>query len=894
MQRDPAVVLRSLDAGSTVALKDGSTVLMRPIKAGDRDALFALMTGLSKESTYFRFFTTPRSADAEVVRLMGADGVSTVAVVADAGERLAGVASFVRAGDTAELSFAVADDLQGHGIGTRLLESLASEARPRGIQRFEAYVLCDNTRMLQVFRDFGFALEQKVEAGVYHISFNLSPTQAIEDRSAFRARASALASMRAFFEPRGVTIVGASTQRGKIGAEVLRSLLTQGYTGRITVVHPAASTIQGVPAYPRVTSIPEPPDLAVISVPAGQVRQVMADCIEARVKAVVVLTAGFGETGEEGRALERDLLDQVRRAGIRMVGPNCMGLLNTHPAVRLNATFSPVMPPHGRVAMLSQSGALGLAILEHARRLQIGLSTFVSVGNKADVSGNDLLQYWEQDSNTDVILLYLESFGNPRKFSQIARRLARHKPIVAVKAGRSRVGARAAASHTGALAASDVVVDALLQQCGVIRTDTMEELFDVTRVLAGQPLPRGRRVAILTNAGGPGILAADACAAKGLDVTTLAPVTTRTLRKFLPPAATVTNPVDMIATATPEQYESALEAVLTDDNVDSAIVIYISPAVTGSEDIAHAIVRARGADPTKPVLAVFMGSEPAAELLRPIPSFVFPESAVAALARIARYGEWRSSPEGHVPDQAGTGLDRARSIVEGVLARGGGWARPDEAARLIAAIGVSVARGLEASTESDAVNAAESIEYPVALKAAGPDIVHKTERKAVQLDLGDETAVRSAFRMLKSSLGDAMTGAYVQEMAGGGIEMLVGAVDDPAFGPVIACGLGGTTAELFADTAFRVAPLTDLDANAMIKALRCSRLLAGYRGAPASDTAALQEVILRLSALVTAIPAIREIEINPLLVLTTGVRALDVRVRVEPPAIPADDRRVNY
>ena len=659
-------------------------------------------------------------------------------------------------------------------------------------------------------------------------------------------------------------------------------------------MHPTAREIQNVPAYPRVTSIPEAPDLAVICVPAIDVRTVVDDCVAKGVKALVVITAGFAETGEPGRTLEADLLTVVRRAGIRMVGPNCMGLLNTHPDVRLNATFSPVFPPSGRVAMLSQSGALGLAILDHARRLQIGLSTFVSVGNKADVSGNDLLQYWEHDPHTDVILLYLESFGNPRKFSQIARRLGRRKPIVAVKAGRSRVGARAATSHTGALATSDAVVDALFHQCGVIRTDPMEELFNVTRVLSQQPVPRGRRVAILTNAGGPGILAADACAAQGLEVATLSTETSDTLRALLPPAASVANPVDLIASATPELYERALAAVLKDESIDSAIVIFIPPMVTAGADVAQALTQAAATDRTKPVLAVFMGSETAADLLRPIPSFVFPEAAAAALARAARYGEWRAAPEGSVPVFTDVDTRAARSVISAVLARGGGWARPAEAQTLVTAAGIPAARGVEVSDEEGAVGAADSVGYPVALKASGPSIVHKTELGAILLGLQDAAAVREAFRLLKSALGDAMTGALVQEMVMDGLEMLVGSVEDPSFGPVVACALGGTTAELFADNSFGLTPLTDLDARSMIDALRCVPLLRGYRGAPVADESALRDALLRISALVALCPEIQEMEINPLRVMRDGVKALDVRVRIELPRQRPTLRRVQY
>jgi acetyl coenzyme A synthetase (ADP forming)-like protein len=882
---------------SDVALRDGSTALVRSVRPEDREALRQLMEGLSMRSTYFRFFTVPRSADREVARLLASDGVQSAALVADAGGRLVGVASYVRDPkrlDRAEVGFAVADAAQGHGIGTQLLSALAALARTHAIDTFEADVLGENHQMIQVFRDSGFAIHQDFGAGVYHVTLALEPTATVEARAAARAQVAAAASMRPFFEPRSVAVVGASQHRGKIGAEVLHNLITSGFTGQLFAVHPTAGRIQNVPAFPRVTSIPDVPDLAVICVPVCEVRAVVDDCIARGVKALVVITAGFAETGEPGRQLEADLLAAVRRAGIRMVGPNCMGLLNTASHVRLNATFSPVFPPSGRVAMLSQSGALGLAILDHAHRLQIGLSTFVSVGNKADVSGNDLLQFWEHDPHTDVILLYLESFGNPRKFSQIARRLGRRKPIVAVKAGRSRVGARAAASHTGALATSDAVVDALFHQCGVIRTDTMEELFDVTRVLSQQPVPRGRRVAILTNAGGPGILAADACEARGLEVATLSTETSDTLRALLPPAASVANPVDMIASATPEQYERALAAVLKDEGVDSAIVIFIPPMITAGADVAQALTRAAATGTQKPVLAVFMGSETAADLLRPIPSFVFPEAAAAALARATRYGEWRMAPEGCVPTFTDIDTDTARSVVTAVLARGGGWARPSEAQRLLTAAGISIAPGMEALDEAAAVQVAESVGYPVALKAFGPAIVHKTELGAIRLDLKDAEAVRGAFRTLKGALGDSMTGALVQEMVTDGLEMLVGAVEDPAFGPVVACALGGTTAELFADNAFGLTPLTDLDARSMIDGLRCAPLLRGYRGAPVADEAALRSTLLRISALATLCPEIQEIEINPLRVLSEGVKALDVRVRIEPPRQRPNMRRVQY
>jgi acetyl coenzyme A synthetase (ADP forming)-like protein len=880
-----------------VILKDGSTVFVRPVRTGDAEALRRLLDGLSGRSSYQRFFTIQRSSELEVHRLITGDGVSSVALVAESGGDLVGVANYVRLPDRpahAEVAFAVADETQGHGVGTRLLGTLAAMAREAGIRWFHADVLGDNHQMLPVFRGAGFNVEIAPDALVSHVTLDLNTTPEVEARSAAHAVTAVAASMQPFFHPRGVVVVGASQKRGKIGAEILHNLISCGFAGPLFAVHPSATEIQGVPAAPRVTALPKPVDLAVICVPAQNALAVVNDCIAGGVRGIVMITAGFAETGALGRLLEADILTAVRRAGIRMIGPNCMGVLNTDPAVQLNATFASVFPPHGRVAMLSQSGALGIAILEHARQLQIGLSTFVSVGNKADVSGNDLLLYWEQDAGTDVILLYLESFGNPRKFSQIARRVGRRKPIVAVKAGRSRVGARAATSHTGALATSDAVVDALFHQCGVIRTDTMEELFDVTRVLSQQPVPAGRRVAIVTNGGGPGILAADACQARGLEVAALSAATRETLRGLLSPAASVSNPVDMIASATPDQYERSLAAVLDDENIDSVVAIFVSPMVTNAEDVARALKRTAATVPHKPVLAVFMGSESAADALGPIPSFVFPEAAAAALARAARYGEWRTQPEGCVPAFADFNTAAAQTTVRSALEFGAGWARPSDAQALLAAAGIASARMLEAQDAEACARAADGIGYPVALKAFGPSIVHKTELGAIRLNLQDADAVRAAFRSLQRSLGTAMHGAMVQEMVGDGVEMLVGVVEDPAFGPVVACSPGGTSAELFADHTFGLTPLTDIHAQSMIDGLRFAPLLRGYRGAPVVDEIGLRDTLLRLSMLATLCPEIQEIEINPLQVLPDGVKALDVRVRIDRPQPKPRSRRIQY
>ena len=688
------------------------------------------------------------------------------------------------------------------------------------------------------------------------------------------------ADLTPFFEPRVVAVIGASRKRNKIGSEILHNLLATNFAGSIVPVHPAASEIFGLKTYPRVTDIPGAVDLAIVVVAAALVETVVDDCVAKGVKAICIISAGFGECGEEGRVIEQRIVATACAAGCRIVGPNCMGLLNTDPQVSLNATFSPFFPSPGNVAMSTQSGALGLAILDYAKKLDIGISTFVSVGNKADVSGNDLLLYWENDPRTSVILLYLESFGNPAKFSRIARRISRRKPIVALKSGRSAVGARAAASHTGALATSDAFVDALFGQSGVIRTDTVTELFDVASVLAKQPLPQGRRVAILTNAGGPGILAADACQSHGLEAAELREATKAALRRLLPAAASVGNPVDMLASAAADHYERSLELLLADPNVDSALVIFIPPLVTAADDVARAITRAVGRGSGKPVAGVFMRSEDAPEALAAIPCFAFPEPAAIALARVSAYGAWRRRDPGTVPELADVDPELARLIVERALERGGGWLTPVEATALVAAVGITVPRSALASSIDQAVEMAERLGYPVAVKAVGTELLHKTEHKAVRLNRRTRAEVRFAAADLLRSLGDRIEGLLVQRMVGGGAEMMIGAIDDPTFGHVIVCGSGGVLIELVADASCRLCPVTDQDAAEMIASLKGVRLLRGFRGSAALDEPAFRDAVLRVSALVDICPEIQELDINPIAVLAEGVSALDVRVRV--------------
>jgi acetyl coenzyme A synthetase (ADP forming)-like protein len=881
---------------SDVVVRDGSTIRLRPVRPDDAEALRNLHRRLSPDSQHFRFFGLAQEHPSEISRLLRADYDHQFVLVAESGGRLSGVASYSRdpaSPDRAEAAFTIADVLQGRGVGTRMLEALAEIARDHGIRIFDAYVLHDNERMMRVFLDSGFEVERRLDGGVFHVMLRLEPTPVYAAKAAERSQVAARASMHSFFEPKTVVVVGANRERGRIGSEILHNLIEGGFTGQLFAVHQSASSIDGVPAYPRVTAIPASVDLAVICVPCAAVNAIVDDCIVKGVRALVIISAGFGETGGAGRALEQTLLEQVRTAGIRMIGPNCMGIINTDPAVRLNATFSPVPPIEGRVAFSTQSGALGLAILDYVRELNLGISTFVSVGNKADVSGNDLIQYWADDPRTDVILLYLESFGNPRRFAQIARRVALKKPIVAVKAGRSRAGARAASSHTGALATSDAVVDALFKQAGIIRTTTVEELFDVAALLAHQPLPAGSRVAVLSNAGGPAILAADACEANGLELSSLSDATVSALQRLLPAAASLGNPVDMLASATADQYCQATHLLLADEGVDSLLVIFIPPLVTKPDEAANAIVTG-SAGTTKPVLANFISARGAPPELSPIPSYRFPESAVTALARITAYGAWQRRPKGSIPSFEDLHRQAIRDVIDRALTRGEGWLTPAEAERLLNLTGIATASARLVASADDAVRAAGEMGYPLALKVAGPEIVHKTDVGGVVLDIAGEAALRDAFRTLSSRVGGAMTGALVQQMVRGGVELLVGAVLDPTFGPLVACGSGGVLVDLLHDTVFRIHPLTDIDAAEMVESLKSVALLRGYRGHPPVDERAVTEALLRVSALLEICPEIHELDINPLKVLERGTRAVDVRVRVSRREVKASTRRISY
>jgi acetyl coenzyme A synthetase (ADP forming)-like protein len=884
-------------AMTDVVVRDGSTVCLRQADERDVVALLQFLQSLSPQSLYYRFHGRPLLTEARIRVLMGLDGSPTTTLVAEAGGRIVAFASYHRdrgAPDRAEVAFAVSDAVQGHGIGTRLLEQLAKFAREAGINTFDANVLGANRQMLDVLRNSGFTETVRIDRGVCHVALALAVTDRFVEQAAVRSQKAATASMRAFFEPRVVAVVGANRTRGKIGSEILNNLLGAGFTGTVVPVHPTASEIAGLTAYRRITDVPGSVDLAMLVVPADEILAAVDDCIRKNVRAICVISAGFSECGADGRAREALLVEKVRRAGCRLIGPNCMGLLNTDPAVRLNATFSPVYPPPGRVAMSTQSGALGLAILDYARRLDIGISSFVSVGNKADVSGNDLMQYWADDPKTSVILLYLESFGNPKKFGEIARRVGRSKPIVAVKAGRSRAGSRAAASHTGALATNDVVVDALFRQAGVIRTERLEEMFDVAALLSHQPIPRGARVAILTNAGGPGILAADACEAHGLQLPQFSDETRAELRSFLPAAASIDNPVDLLAAAPADHFRRALAAILRDESVDSVIAIFIPPLVTEPTAVAAAMAAAVVDAQDKPVLGVFMRAAGAPAALAPIPAYAFPESAALALARVTAYGQWRSRPILPAPSPDRFDREEIRRIVQAVLRRGAGWALPHEAQALLAAAGIESAVSRVVVNLEGALEAASQLEYPIALKALGPTLLHKTERKAVTLNISDDAGIRAAYADFEARLGPEMTAVLVQQMVPRGVEMIVGALQDPVFGPLVACGTGGILVDVLADTVFRLHPLDASDAAEMIDELRGARLLRGYRGSPPADERALRDHLMRVSELVCVAPEIQELDLNPVIVLPNGARVADVRVRLDPATRPKRGRRVEY
>jgi len=866
-----------------VVLPDGSTVHVRAAVPNDRVAVQQFLEGLSEESRIFRFFTAVKDlswAAKRFVEVNHHDQHSLLALRGEAEEVVGHGYYAVEKPGEAEVAFAVADSMQGMGLGTILLGHLAAAAAAAGITTFTAKVMPENHRMLTVFRESGFPVNVRSSLGVMSVTFPTLLTDEARERFERREQISAVAALKRFFEPCSVAVVGASRRRGTIGGEVFHNLLDSGFPGPVYPVSPHP-VVQSVPAYKDVRQIEGPVDLAVIVVHADEVISAAQACAEKGVAAVVVISSGFAEAGPVGRARQATLLKICRRSGMRLIGPNCMGILNTAPGFSLNATFAPAVPPRGGVGFMSQSGALGLAVIDHARRVGLGLSTFVSVGNKADISGNDLLEYWESDPRTELVLLYLESFGNPRRFSRVARRVGRGKPILAVKSGRTAAGARATSSHTGALlGASDATVDALFAQSGVIRADTLGELFDVASLLASQRAPAGRRVGIVTNAGGLGIMCADACVADGLVVPELSAATRAALGGFLPAEASTANPIDMIASATPDDYERAIRAVAGSGEVDALIVIFIPPLATSAPEVAAAIGRA--GDGGLPVLGVFVGG--GLRAATSVPVFAYPEDAARALARAARWTEWRDRPEEPAWHASDARPDEARALVAAALGRGESWLAPAEVGELLSCYGIRLVESRTASTPAEAADAAADLGGPVAVKAYGAGLLHKTEAGAVALGLDGPDAVVTAAAAMALRLGAAGTapeGFLVQRMAGAGVEMIVGVVQDPLFGPVVACGAGGTAVELLKDVSVRLTPLTESEADAMIRGLTTFPLLDGYRGRPKADVAALRGLVLRLGALAEDVPEVAEVDLNPVIVEADRAGVVDARVRLE-------------
>lgn len=694
------------------------------------------------------------------------------------------------------------------------------------------------------------------------------------------------------FKPTSIAVIGASRQPGTIGYEILHNLLIAGFKGAVYPVNLKASSIHGVRAYPSIAAIPEVPDLAIIVVPKERVVQVAREAGQAGIKGLIVISAGFKEVGGAGVDRELELLEVVREFGMRMIGPNCMGAINTDPEISMNATFAPSTPPRGRIAFMSQSGAMGVTILDYAAEFGIGISQFVSIGNKADVSSNDLLEYWDDQDDVGVMLMYLENFGSPRRFQEIAREITRHKPVVAVKAGRSHAGARAASSHTGALAAMDVATDALFAQCGIVRMDTVAGLFDAAIAFGNAPLPAGPNVAIVTNAGGPGIIVADACEARGLKVCPLSEESQERLRERLPEEASVGNPVDMIASARAPEYRVALEIVMEDPNVDAVIAAFVPPLGIESLEIARAI-RAAGEGSQKPVMAVLMGREGLPQGMTElrearIPAYIFPESAVRALAATYRYRRWLDRPRGEVHTYE---VDDARvsRILDGVREDGREMLGTEEAMEIFEAYGIPVTPYHIATNFEEAVEAAEEIGFPVVLKAVSPELVHKTEAGAVALDLQNVDELRTAYvRLSKSTHARAGSGQLrlmVQAMVKGGRETIIGMTEEPNFGPLIMFGLGGIYVEAIEDVVFRAQPVSDVDADEMIRTVKGFRLLEGIRGEAGVHLPTIQEVIQRVSQLVGSHDRIEELDINPFLAFDDAGRcvAVDARILIAAP-----------
>jgi acetate---CoA ligase (ADP-forming) len=901
--------MRSIDKAASphqpdeVILRNGQILRIRPIDLDDKIKLKRLFNRMSPLNSYYRWqYTKLAMADEELAMFTEARLPEHCVYVAVQGvgrhEKILAIGSYDAPPDmqTAEVAFVVGAGYQTRGVGTALLEKLVETAGHFRIKRFTARVLTQNTRMLSLFDESGFKIEKVFSEGAYNISINLEEQEEFEKRQEAREHSARTAGVHTFLYPHTIAVIGASRDPLSVGGALFHNLLRTNFNGPVFPVNPTTTSVAGVLSYASVLDIPSDVDLAVIVVPAEKVLSVVDQCGKKGVRGLIIITVGFGEAGPEGIRREMLLKEKTLAYGMRVIGPNCLGVLNTDPDVRMNATFSPVTPPTGNLSIGTQSGALGLALLDYAKNINLGIADFVSIGNRIDISNNDLLEYWEDDDKTDVILLYVESFGNPNSFTRIARRVSRKKPIVAVKAGRSEAGARAASSHTGALAAADVGADALFRQAGVIRVTTIDEMFGVSAALANQPVPKGPNVGILTNAGGPGVLVADACEGLGLKVPKLSDAMQKKLGKFLPAAAALSNPVDMVASAAAHSYEMTLSYMLDDPDLDAIILIYIPPLVTQPEDVAKAIKKVlSGYTGDKPVLANFMmaaGSMPDLQIgpNQYVPSYVFPESAAQALAHMYHYSEYRNAPEGVTPVFPDIESDHIRYdfFKSNPISETPSWLLPEVVAELLRSYGIPVIETRTAESAASAAKQAAEIGFPVAMKVRSETIVHKTDMGGIILDLTSEAKVKSAYskimaRLKKAGILDQAEGVVIQPMAGEAQEVIVGMSQNPVFGPLLMVGLGGIHVELQKDVAFSLHPLTDVDTDWMLNQLKGLPLLKGWRGSPVRDVDSLKDILLRFSALIEDFPEITDIEINPLMVGNAGKGcvAVDARIRIK-------------
>jgi acetyl coenzyme A synthetase (ADP forming)-like protein len=874
-----------------VLLKDGSSILLRPIRANDTKNWVEFVGRLSDTTKYLRFHHMPKEMGLEdAARFCTVDYHDTFAFVAEVLREtkrdIVAIGRYYRLPDhhSAEVALAIEDGYQGRGLGTSILEQLANAARENGIDRFEADVLAENDQMMSVFKNYGFHVTSELQTGVYRVTFPIAETAEVAEKKAERERASTLASLRWLLKPQSIAVVGASRHPGTIGYLLLQCLVQGGFSGRIYPVNPNTDSLMSLKTYPSVLAIPADVDMAVIAVPAKIVVKVADECGHKGVHTLVVISDGFKEVGPDGASREKELRDIALGHGMRIVGPNCMGVINTDSSIRLNATFSLVFPPAGNVAYVSQSGAMGLVVLQYASSLDMGISTFVSVGNRSDISSNDLMEYWEQDPSTDVILLYLESFGNPRKFSRIARRVSARKPVVAVKGGSTQAGSRAAASHTGAMATSDVVSEVLFRHAGIIRVNLMEEMFDVATLLSNQPLPRGRRLAIVTNGGGPGIMAADAAARNGLVLPQPSQEMIGKLKSVVNRDISLHNPLDTTASGDAEEFRAILQLFADDEDTDAVLSIFVPPVVEHTQDFEASIrnVAQHYWDKGKPLLACFLGQRGFKARLgssgRFVPSYPFPEEAVSALSKAVEYAEMRQKPIGKIPEFEGIRKGDARDVVGKAMTQSTQrplWMKPQEIGSLLACYGMRFVETMMAKTPAEATAAATKIGFPVAVKLDSATITHKSDVGGVVLGLHSGEGVRQAFddiraRLEKEGRLKEMQGVVVQKMISEGIEAIAGVTQDPVFGPLIMFGSGGIYAELMKDVVMRLHPISDLDAEEMINSIKMSSLLKGFRGSPPADIGAVQDLLLRLSAMIEDIPNIAELDFNPVKVMPEG------------------------